>query len=733
MLRTSLIHDRNITVLDRQRENKRTMIDGFIGAQPTFLRSGWILTLNPCSFVLEGFPFETGSFAMSVPPSGPAVRADSVVVRFQRGTVILPSGETVETVTGVSMLYKAGVSAPGENEALFATVVVPGGATSLDFCTVTLQMARSFTAEESRLDLINRVQEVSLSVPQNGEVLSQITQPLVDKLIQIDPTPAWRPANASILEAVDAALVERANSAVQDATFSAFRAKYENERMSVNINLMRESLSRRVADEALGVSRTPASELSDLYIDTLINPQDFTTFGNANWDPKTKVVSTWRMRPHAERLSVGSGFSYPLSPEQGNRPHYFAVKSTITQPWGAVEETPAFIAELSTTPQGLRLRTLLLDSWGGISRGGVFEERQISFTGQPPLIGTLIWVAEAASSGIVYFGLEETDTSYWTLDTWTGNAWATEYTLPAGFSTWGGQNARAAAYVKQHNCILFDSGGADGHRSLSLDLSTNTLHLMWNTPYAWSNALIEVRPGVFWGFNNWDKSHILVTEVLGPFTQVRSEFHLPLPQITQSQNIHNPLPFFIHGRLWIIILDDLFDRNRLFSVDPLGGTFREEPPFFAMKYSPAAASAVSLSWNSWGQEERRLWLFNMATYSNESLSFTPSNFAYEIDTGGDPSAYDPTSTWNQEPWGIITADILPSRAVSLAYSFVSFIQGRHGTLLGVQFSRDQGLTWSETAAPESLVSLGEQSHGAVRLRVTFVHDAELVAYAFGVM
>ncbi|MDN4094341.1 hypothetical protein QYF48_16150 [Brevibacillus agri] len=118
-----------------------------------------------------------------------------------------------------------------------------------------------------------------------------------------------------------------------------------------------------------------------------------------------------------------------------------------------------------------------------------------------------------------------------------------------------------------------------------------------------------------------------------------------------------------------------------------------------------------------------------------NLNAEPTLYTWTYKYNEDPAnPYNPSDPNNQVPWEFVTMPILTSEVLNFVYSYVTVLNNLYGQLVGVQYSRDDGKTWSEFVQTEDLTEISNQPSGTkLRLKIVAKHDAEIVSYGFGGM
>ncbi|MFD2086925.1 hypothetical protein ACFSND_17100 [Brevibacillus brevis] len=140
---------------------------------------------------------------------------------------------------------------------------------------------------------------------------------------------------------------------------------------------------------------------------------------------------------------------------------------------------------------------------------------------------------------------------------------------------------------------------------------------------------------------------------------------------------------------------------------------------------------VEILQDEWGNplynQVRTAYFYNL---NSDSTLYTWT-YKYNEDPA---NPYNPSAPENQIPWEFVTMPISTSEVLNFVYSYVTVLNNLYGQLIGVQYSRDDGQTWSGFVQTEDLTDISSQPNGTkLRLKIVAKHDAEIVSYGFGGM
>ncbi|MBT2217817.1 hypothetical protein KK120_18580 [Virgibacillus dakarensis] len=465
----------------------------------------------------------------------------------------------------------------------------------------------------------------------------------------------------------------------------------ENKNMIQDINLIKESLGRKIADQAIGFEAKPVQNFTDLVTDDLVNNANINHFEYCYYDGYTKTIA--EQTGPSDRYQIGEkvtgnwgsnyfvqvesdGWSiYPALCELTNTFEFYKdnVKQELTGDTGfSTEKYDTFSCHVEEN------NTLLITraNWDNP------EER--------------IFILDLNTNVLTNISDLFDNTDY--LTSLMGLFYIPHDDIYVGI-TWDG-------------FITIDLNTNKIELDTNLDIYPSSTHMYWdkedNSFYYFDSMngemnIVQYNDGISVSSfpvnnpNNYDLGN-------GFMYKIEDTFYLEF-------NANDPT------YLYTISLQDFTlirrEKNNLYNFQIDGYL----PSMYIKRPDPSNPDFVALNF------VMVAGLRNATTTKQENYGYIKRLTDYQ---------YDPE--WSVGEWYVETEDIETTTPLDIVYSYVGYYTGTMGQFVGIQFSRDGGTTWSEPVPEETEVDISNQPEGyTLRVRMYFKYDAELAMYGFGGM
>lgn len=715
-LKSNGLNNKFRTTLDLQLENKLSLVDGWINNPISYSLNGFTLTLNYSKFILNGIIFEeTGGVSFVVDEPEEEDRVDIIVIKENIDTFSpINSTDTFNTIKSVEYVYKKGTQAVGSNESLFIKIEIPVTATSLQDCTITT-LNKTTTAKE----ILNKINEVELEIEnhemriteletnpieththENKEVLDNVTQEQLDQ-IEINKTNIQNhETRITQLETNGGGgeTHEHPNLAVlnklRQKDLDQIRFNADNI-LKNTINLSKEILYRKVADDAiLMTSSAPTSEFSDLFINTL---EDIPYIENLNgakfYETHSGVGPNKYVELYNNSLHIPEE-NYKLFHDYFATGKIYAITNSknvykVDLNMGTVELEIANTSNIDNSTD----TNFIGDYIGGKYYYIPCELGEFRIYKYDTLLRT--WFDETPASTPVFNVPSDTlcfiDSRYY---------------LNLIFVS-GENKGKHIAYDAVQNKFISDFKTFEDFDSLETGSFLYTVVPRFNRLYILNNYMLY--------------------EITG-YDQYRKNLTMYKKEVSFWQDLSESV-LFLDTENWILKV--------------AFGYLSRDP------FEPILDSQIlEININS-----GRTDIKDIQNYPQDFLSGSNKQALYVLDENWDISrvyfyklnSIDPDAIYmidikygefiQQQQWSFESQALNTTEVLNNVYAYIQYVanyKDPSAGLIGIQFSRDGGMTWSNIVNPEQLIDISTLPVGTqLKLRFLCTGDLLVTAYAFG--